>query len=176
MTDFFYQIRAISFCHYCSNRLTTKTLDGTERLFCPACGTPIYRNPVPANCVVVVDPNDQLLLVKRNVEPKIGHWCLPGGFMELHEGPEASALRELREETGLVGEEVCLLGVTTSPSSHYDTILMIGYLVNQFSGDILAGDDASDVRWFSLDQLPEITFDSHIRFVQQVKALIKNEG
>ncbi|MBU4319173.1 MAG: NUDIX domain-containing protein [Proteobacteria bacterium] len=175
MTDFYHQIRSITFCHFCSNRLTTKILEGTQRLFCPSCGTPIYRNPVPANCIVVIDEKEQLLLVKRNVEPKIGHWCLPGGFMELNEAPEASALRELKEETGLVGRGASLLGVTTSPSSHYDTILMIGYLVKHYSGDILAGDDASDVRWFNFDHLPEIAFDSHIRFVRQVLEAISEE-
>ena len=164
----------ITYCHYCGERLSSRFLEGVERLFCISCRTPIYQNPIPANCIVVVDENDQLLLVKRNVEPKIGHWCLPGGFMELNEAPEDSALRELAEETGLVGEMVDLLGVTTSPSSMYDTILMLGFLVRRFSGEIMAGDDASEVRWFRLDDLPEIAFDSHVRFVRQYLLCRKN--
>jgi ADP-ribose pyrophosphatase YjhB (NUDIX family) len=117
--------------------------------------------------VVVINGANKLLLVKRSVEPKVGFWCLPGGFMELNEHPEASALRELEEETGLKGDSANLLGVTASPSSRYDTILMIGYLVKTFSGDLIAGDDASEVGWFDLSDLPEIAFDSHLKFVNQ---------
>jgi ADP-ribose pyrophosphatase YjhB (NUDIX family) len=157
----------ITYCHFCGNRLITKFVEGNHRFFCNACRTPIYQNPVPANCVVVINGENELLLVKRSVEPKVGFWCLPGGFMELNEHPEASALRELKEETGLEGHSANLLGVTASPSSRYDTILMIGYLVKTFSGNLIAGDDASDVGWFDLKDLPEIAFDSHLKFVNQ---------
>lgn len=122
---------------------------------------------MPATCTVVVNDEEELLLVKRSVEPKIGHWCLPGGFVELGEYPDKSALRELKEETGLTGTVETLLGVSTNPSMQYDTILMVGYLVRRFSGTPVAGDDAADVRWFGFDRLPDIAFDSHQRFVRQ---------
>lgn len=160
-------LRPISFCHFCGSPLGRKTVEGRSRLFCRACDIPIYQNPVPATCLVVLDSRENLLLVKRSVAPKLGHWCLPGGFVELGELPDASALRELKEETGLSGTVEALLGVSTNPSVQYDTILMIGYLVRRFSGRPTAGDDASDVRWFSLGMLPEIAFDSHRMFVRQ---------
>ncbi len=122
---------------------------------------------MPATCIVVVNDDEKLLLVKRSVEPKVGHWCLPGGFVELGEYPDESALRELKEETGLSGRVEKLLGVSTNPSIQYDTILMIAYLVRCFSGTPVAGDDASDVRWFGMDKLPEIAFDSHQRFIRK---------
>jgi 8-oxo-dGTP diphosphatase len=87
--------------------------------------------------------------------------------MELGESPDDGALRELNEETGLSGKIERLLGVSTNPSMQYDTILMLGYLVRRFSGTPVAGDDAADVRWFGMDRLPEIAFDSHRRFVGQ---------
>ncbi len=158
-------MRTKSFCHFCGNRLTKKMVDARRRLFCESCDTPIYENPVPATCVVVIDPKERLLLVKRSVEPKIGFWCLPGGFIELGEFPDESVLRELKEETGLSGTVEKLLGVTTNPSDQYNTILMIGYLVKHFSGTLIAGDDASDARWFGIKDLPEIAFDSHIKFI-----------
>jgi ADP-ribose pyrophosphatase YjhB (NUDIX family) len=113
----------------------------------------------------VADEEKRILLVKRSVEPKKGYWCLPGGFMELDETPEQCALRELKEETGLSGKIKLLLGVRANPSPMYHTVHMTGYLVNEFSGTPVAGDDADQVKWFSINDLPEIAFDSHRHFI-----------
>ena len=86
--------------------------------------------------------------------------------MELGEAPESSALRELKEETGLSGQIEMLLGVTSDPSADYDTILMVGYFVKQYSGTPEPGDDASDVAFFCPDEMPEIAFESHRKFVR----------
>ena len=136
------------------------------RLFCEHCNDAIYENPIPATCTVVVDENERVLLVKRNVPPKEGFWCLPGGFIELGETLEQAALRELEEETGLNGKIEMLLGATANPSAQYDTVLMVGYLVKNFSGDLKAGDDASDVAYFQLSELPEVAFESHREFIR----------
>ena len=117
--------------------------------------------------MVVVNANDQVLLVKRSIDPKKGQWCLPGGFIEQGEHPDAGALRELAEETGLSGTIKMLLGVCTTPSSQYHSVLMVGYLIAAPQGRLTAGDDASDVRWFYCDELPPIAFESHRRFVDQ---------
>ncbi len=117
--------------------------------------------------MVVVNANDQVLLVRRSIDPKKGQWCLPGGFIELGESPDAGALRELAEETGLSGTIKTLLGVWSAPSSQYHSVLMVGYLIVEHQGRLTAGDDASDVRWFYYDELPPIAFDSHRRFVDQ---------
>lgn len=153
------------FCHFCGGRLTKKFHEGRTRLFCDDCRSPIYENPVPANCLVTVDDLERVLLVKRSVDPKRGFWCLPGGFMEMGETPEAGALRELMEETGLSGKIDRLLGVTVNPSPRYDTVLMIGYLVRSYNGAPIAGDDADAVGWFAQKDLPEIAFDSHKKFI-----------
>ncbi len=154
------------YCPFCGARLGKKFWEGSLRLFCEPCGEAVYENPVPATCLVVVDPTDRVLLVKRNVPPKAGFWCLPGGFMELGETPEAAALRELKEETGLSGKVEMLLGVLSNPSSDYHTVLMIGYLVKQVSGTPKPGDDASDISYFHFAHLPELAFDSHIQFIR----------
>jgi len=140
--------------------------EGSLRLFCEQCNEPLYENPIPATCLVVVDNRNRVLLVKRSVEPKKGFWCLPGGFMELGETPEKSALRELKEETGLSGQIDMLLGVSSNSSAQYHTVLMVGFLVKSYTGTLVAGDDADDAASFYYDELPEIAFESHAKFIR----------
>lgn len=153
------------YCYFCGGILEERFTEGRNRKYCVRCAGPIYENPVPATCTIVADENRRILLVKRSVEPKIGFWCLPGGFMELDETPEQGALRELKEETGLSGKIKLLLGVRANPSPMYQTVLMIGYLVHDFTGNPIAGDDASQVKWFPVDNLPVIAFESHRHFI-----------
>lgn len=136
------------------------------RNYCSACTLILYENPVPATCVVAVDATDRILLVRRNIEPKTGYWCLPGGFLENGETPEQGALRELKEETDICGRIDMLLGIITNKGALYDTILMIGFLVRNFSGTPSPGDDADKTGWFDIDALPEIAFESHRSFIR----------
>ena len=159
-------MRKKKYCHFCGSILTERLCDGRMRLFCRECNEPVYENPVPANCIVLVDKTGRLLLVKRSIEPKKGHWCLPGGFIELEETPEKSALRELKEETGLVGKIEMLLGVVSTHSPQYNTVLMLSYLIKDYSGVLTAGDDADDADFFHIENLPEIAFESHLRFIR----------
>ncbi|MDX9786586.1 MAG: NUDIX hydrolase [Desulfobacterales bacterium] len=154
------------FCPYCGGPLTKKWWEGTERLFCDTCIKAIYENPLPAACTVVVDNQNRILLVERSVAPQAGKWCLPGGFMELGETSEGAALRELKEETSLTGRIDTLLGVTTSRGEHHPMVLLIGYLVTNYTGDPVAGDDASDVGFFPISNLPEIAFSTHRHFIR----------
>ena len=155
------------YCHFCSGALERRYIEGAYRLFCAACDLPIYENPIPATCVVVTEQMSRLLLVKRNVDPKIGWWCLPGGFMELGETPEESALRELREETGIHGRIDGLIGVCSDRSPQYDTVLMVGYLADHNGEKPHPGDDAEEVRWFPFNDIPPVAFASHIYFIEK---------
>jgi len=159
------------YCHFCATRLTEKEWEGRLRFFCEGCNDPLYENPIPATCLVVPDDKGRVLLVKRNVDPRAGYWCLPGGFMELGETPEASALRELKEETGLSGRIGTLLGITSSPSDQYDTVIVVAYSIREYSGSPVAGDDASDVAYFGPDELPEIAFGNHAEFIRRYYAM-----
>ena len=167
-------MREKTHCHFCGGRLNKKHHEGRERLFCNACQMPIYENPVPATCMVTVDERNRLLLVKRSVNPKKGWWCLPGGFMELGETPEEAGLRELAEETGLFGKVDMLLGVTSNHSTLYETVMMTGFLVRSFHGELYAGDDADAVCWFTYANFPEIAFDSHKKFIKMYYSAYAN--
>ena len=159
--------REKKYCPFCGGALSRRFVEGGHRLYCDACASPYYENPVPAACAVVVDADKGLLLVKRNVPPKKGMWCLPGGFMELHESPEEAAMRELQEETGLFGRIETLLGVTTNAHPDYGTVLLMGFLVQNWEGSPVAGDDADEARFFPFEALPEIAFQSHYHFIRR---------
>lgn len=164
------------YCHFCGNRLERRFWEGRERPFCRECRSPIYENPVPATAVVLRDNTRGLLLVKRSVAPKKGEWALPGGFMELSETPEACALRELKEETGVNGSVDRLLGVASHRSEAYGTVLILGYLVTRYEGRLQPGDDAADVAFFPFDDLPEIAFKSHRLFVKDALRASKQDS
>ena len=163
-------MRGKRYCPYCGTGLIEKFCEEALRRFCNRCNEPIYENPLPATCLVVVDAEDRVLLVKRSVDPKKGFWCLPGGFMELGETPEQAALRELKEETGLAGKIDMLLGVLTNPSALYHSVLIVGYLVKSYSGSLIAGGDANDTALFHMNELPEIAFESHASFIRMYYA------
>lgn len=164
------------YCPFCAGRLIQFVAENRSRLRCSQCHTILYENPIPATCLVVLDPERRILLVRRSVEPHIGEWCLPGGFMELAEQPEQAALRELFEETGLHAEIDRLIGVRSNPSSLYHTVLLVGYLVTRYEGIPVAGDDASAIDFFAYDSLPEIAFDNHARFIEDVCNQWKRDG
>jgi 8-oxo-dGTP diphosphatase len=125
---------------------------------------PDYFRPSVTVDVAVFAPEAgtlKLLLIQRGHDPFAGAWALPGGFIEPDETLEASARRELQEETGLqVGS---LTPVATfgdpgrDPRGRTLTVLFRALLANV---PVVSGqDDASDAAWFALDALPPLAFD-----------------
>ena len=94
--------------------------DNRERAVCPACDHIQYVNPL--NVVGTLPTwEDQVLLCRRNIEPRKGYWTLPAGFMELGETTEEGALRETDEEAGAHIELqglYCMLNVVQAGQVH----------------------------------------------------------
>ncbi|MFV8751180.1 NUDIX hydrolase [Nannocystaceae bacterium ST9] len=128
-----------------------------------------YEYPRPAltvDCVVFgldLDEDDlEILLVRRGLEPFLGKWALPGGFVRVDETLEDAALRELEEETGL--RKVFLEQLYTFGALDRDPrerIVTVAYyaLVKLSDHKVKAATDASDAAWFSIHDLPELAFD-----------------
>ncbi len=152
--------RPVKYCPYCGGSLVTKFVDGRRRLICTRCNTVIYSNPVPVVANILVHKN-KLLLVRRKKEPAKGAWNLPAGFLEVEEEPYMGALRELKEETGLTGEKIRLCTVSYQKSRRYQSIVLLGYIVEKWHGKLSAGDDAEKAAFFELDNLPTLPFKSH---------------
>ncbi len=146
-----------------------KEIQGKSRLFCPTCREVRYQNPVPAATALVVNSRNQLLLGKRKIDPQKGQWCLPGGFIEQGESMEQAALRELKEETGIEGTIISMVDCFYQESRFYGSLIIFGYLVNIEGGELCANDDLEEVRYYDLDDLPPIAFESHRRLVAKLK-------
>ena len=96
-----FQARSFQHCKVCGAPVVYRVPedDNRERAVCTACGNVHYENPLNVVGTLPVW-GDQVLLCRRNIEPRFGLWTLPAGFMELGETLEAGALRETVEEAG----------------------------------------------------------------------------
>jgi ADP-ribose pyrophosphatase YjhB (NUDIX family) len=150
-----------SFCPRCRAELAA----GSARVECRACGFVAYANPKPTATAVCVDDRGRVLLARRAIEPYLGAWDLPGGFVEEHEHPLDALRRELREETGLEVEPGDFLGVWIDRyggESTAQTTLNLFWIARVTGGEPHAADDVSELRWFASNELPpdpELAFD-----------------
>lgn len=96
-----FDTRRIQHCRICgaSTRYRIPQDDNRERAVCSACGEIHYENPLNVVGTVPVW-GEQVLLCRRNIEPRYGLWTLPAGFMELGETTAEGAIRETEEEAG----------------------------------------------------------------------------
>ena len=126
-----------------------------------------YEHPHPAvtTDVVIFTIQEQclkVLLIRRGNEPFKGRWAFPGGFVEPDEDLETAARRELKEETGLSGiylEQLYTFGDPgRDPRERVITVVYYA-LVPTDQLQILAADDADEVDWFGMDELPKLAFD-----------------
>ncbi len=152
------------YCSRCGNELNQRECDGRLRHVCSACGHIAYVNPIPSVAAILFRES-RVLLVKRNIEPGLGLWSLPGGFMETGETVEQAVVREVREETGFMCRPRQIIGLETYLGGFYGDVLVIGYSVEQLSGTFKAGGDADEARFFDISDLPPIAFDIHRQFI-----------
>jgi len=136
-----------------NSKLSGERLEALEKRTYPD------RPVVGAGAVVL--RRDEVVLVRRGREPRLGEWSIPGGAVELGETLRQAAEREAREETGLeveAGEvlevfESITPDVTGKINFHY---VVVDFLCDLKSGDLKAGGDAEEAKWFSRAQLEHL--------------------
>ncbi len=112
----------------------------------------------------------RILLVERGKAPLIGYWSLPGGGVETGERLEDALVREVFEETGLhvTADEIATVFERLMPDAaggceyHY---VLIDFYCTVHGGELRAGDDSSNVRWFDVDGLTELPMTAGTREV-----------
>ena len=146
------------YCYRCGSPTEIVKENGIERAFCKNCDLFLYENPIPTVIALVSSKKDDILLVKRDVEPGKGKWGLPGGFVEIGETPQEAVLRELYEETGIVGKDPNLFNIKTHIDGFYGDVLIIAFCVDTGSFDLKPGDDVSEALFFRFDDRPVLVF------------------
>ena len=133
--------------------------DTRQRAVCPSCNTVHYENPLNVvGTVPVFGPTgEQVLLCKRNIEPRFGKWTLPAGFMEMGETTAEGAARETVEEAGAsfdMGPLFTVLNVARVGQVHF---FYLATLLNPFFDP---GHETIEARLFTESEIPwdEIAF------------------
>lgn len=157
----------LRYCPRCASDLSEREVRGHTRLVCPACDYVFYLTPAPVTCVVV-ERGGAILLVRRKYPPREGHWCLPAGFVEVGESPSESAVREVREETGLDVEIEGLIDCWASDEDPRTPVVSFAFAARVVGGTLEPGDDADEAAFFERGAIPEaIAFSTHRRLIRR---------
>jgi 8-oxo-dGTP diphosphatase len=120
----------------------------------------MHKQPALAADCVVFDRDGRLLLIRRKNPPFQGQYALPGGFVEYGERMEDAALRELKEETGIDGKLIRLVGVYSRPDRDpRGHCVSAAYRIE--AGDQLpvAADDAAEAEFVADYRKERLAFD-----------------
>lgn len=124
--------------------------DDRERLVCGDCGFIYYENPkVIVGAVVTWE--GRYLLCRRAIEPRVGYWTMPAGYMEMNETTEQGALREVWEEAGATAAIDGLLGIY---SIHEISQVHMIYRASMTSPDFAPGAESLEVALFAWEDIP----------------------
>lgn len=142
----------MNFCSNCAAPVSLKIPpgDNRERSICESCDTIHYVNPrIIAGCLVT--QGQQVLLCKRAIEPRLGYWTLPAGFMENGESTEDGAMRETWEEAQA---KVELQGLYTLFSLPHISQVYLFYRGELAGGSFGPGDESLEVALFDEADIP----------------------
>lgn len=148
------------FCPICGTKLELRQLGpNKERPSCPECSFIHWRNPGVGAAVLVLDPERRVLLIKRGPQAsRAGYWAVPAGFVDYGEDVRVAAARELLEETGLVADIGDVVHVASNFDDPHKLTVGVWFAGVVTGGELVAGDDAVDARFFPLNSLPALAF------------------
>ncbi len=152
-------------CPRCAKVLEAKVVEGTKRPACTGCGRIIYYDP-KVSAVAVVERNGKILMVQRAVEPGVGLWSLPGGYVNRGEVVERAVEREIAEETAFQIEAGPLLEVSSEAGNQ---VILISYDCRFTGGELRAGPEVTDASFFDLSDLPPLAFPRDIQILETWK-------
>ncbi len=163
------------FCPRCGGGLDKRVVKTKEpkRLVCQACSFIFYQDPkVVAGTVFTLDGG--IVLLKRGVEPALGKWVFPGGYVDRGESVQDAAIRETKEESQVDVRLGRLLNVYSYPRSPN---VIVVYTAEVVSGVLGAGDESVEAGTFPPSEIPwnDLAFDSTRDALRDYIALYLNK-
>jgi ADP-ribose pyrophosphatase YjhB (NUDIX family) len=164
----------VRFCSRCGNRLTFGAVENEERdrLACPSCGFVSYVNPRLVVTTLPITESGEVMLIRRGIEPGLGMWAQPGGFLEIDETVHQAAIRETLEETGLQVEPGAILGLYSRLQA---AIVVVAFEARIVGGTPTVTREALETRPFAADRIPwhEIAFETSVRALSDWVARVR---
>lgn len=162
-------------CSSCGSRvkICTPAGDNRERHVCKACGLIHYQNPkIVCGCIPVW--RGRILLCRRAIEPRLGLWTLPAGFMENGESVQNAAARETQEEACAAVSEQKLFGVYNLIRANQIYVMFLANLQGEDAFGV--GAESLEVALFSEAEIPwdELAFPVIRRTLEHYLAITKN--
>ena len=151
----------MNFCSNCGSKVSLSIIPGDthKRFYCSTCETIHYQNPkIVVGCIA--RQGTKILLCKRAIEPRIGKWGIPAGYMENGETVEAGAVRETFEESNGVVADLSLHCIYSLPHVNQVYIYFKATLV---SWDFEPNSETSEAQLFEPNEIPwdELAFTSN---------------
>jgi 8-oxo-dGTP diphosphatase len=153
------------FCPRCATPLVEEERFGAVRQTCPNCSFIFFQDPKVVT-VVLIEFEGKILLGKRSIEPGLGEWSFPSGYVNRGESVELAAVREVKEETNLDIELNGLLGVYSETDN---PIILVVYRA-EITGDVKTmkpdPEEVSELAFFGLSDMPPLAFPFDKRILE----------
>ncbi|MES2209771.1 MAG: NUDIX hydrolase [Chloroflexota bacterium] len=144
---------SLRYCSRCGAELRHGVVAGEDRhrSSCPSCGHIAYVNPRLVVTALPVTDDGRLILLRRGIEPGLGAWAQPGGFLEVDESISEAAVRETLEETGLTIRPGEIVGLYTRLEAAVVVLVLEASIVG---GVAAPTPEALEIRAFAPDSIP----------------------
>jgi len=155
------------YCVLCGSELGVRVIEGREVEACSNDDFVLWHDP-KVTTAVVIEFDGGVVLGRRAIEPRLGFWCLPGGFVNDDEDPWDAAARECMEEICAEVELVRLIGVFHIAKEGAPSMIGIAYQARLAEGSRPSpGKEMLEVGVFDLDSLPVLAFPSHYKVIAE---------
>jgi 8-oxo-dGTP diphosphatase len=156
----------VRFCPRCASALDERDVEGKLLPACPACDFIAFRDPKVVAVAVLSAGEGAVWLIRRGIEPHLGEWALPGGYVDFDEHPRLAAARECREELGCEVHIERLVGV------HHASLVTGGVVIVAYGGWIVSGTpracpEVLEARPFATVELPPLAFATHSAILRE---------
>jgi len=132
---------------------------------CPTCGWIGFCDPKVVAVALIEAGAGRVWLVRRAIEPRVGEWALPGGYVDAAEHPAVAAVRECREEMLCEVEVGTLVGV--EHASFGDAgVVVIAYAGRVVGGSPAPGPEVLEVGHWEVGATPPLAFATHAAFLR----------